>query len=405
MATCVFCGNGVGKSIRTKEHILPMWLLETTGDPHRKIRIEYDPDTSAEIIRPASTFHFPACGDCNSFYGRTLEGQAKSAFETLSSTGSLRVSQCYQLLDWFDKVRIGLWLGFHALHKEVFVPKFRIDARLGKKDRVAVVSVDPDDRFKGLHFGGCDNNVFRTSQAGLYVRINNVRILTFSFDSLISKFAGAPYCKEMFVVEHTDQHAGVMSPGTESLSQDWKEFGSIGATVLAQPVFCPASVGIEHVADTFFNPHMAGHLRKKPKLTRFEDLQRFFQMQLISNSDGVFRFHRNANERVNVAKAPHNDDRSFMLSLYRALLRHVLPLSPIEVIDEQGKKHGNILLTLLTVEKLLQIVLRLESLGASDAKLKDELIDEVHKLTRLREESQAHIHGTCLPESGILLRS
>jgi hypothetical protein len=46
-----------------------------------------------------------------------------------------------------------------------------------------------------------------------------------------------------------------------------------------------------------------------------------------------------------------------------------------------------------------------EGLGVSDPKLKDELIDEVHKLTRLREESQAHIHGTCLPDSGILFRS
>jgi hypothetical protein len=53
------------------------------------------------------------------------------------------------------------------LHKEAFVQKFRIDARLGKKDRVAIVSVDPEDRFEGLCFGGCDNNVFRTSQAGL----------------------------------------------------------------------------------------------------------------------------------------------------------------------------------------------------------------------------------------------
>jgi hypothetical protein len=405
MAICVFCGDEVRKSVRTREHVLPMWLLKATGDPNRKIRIEFDPDTGADVIRPASTFHFPACGDCNEFYGRTLEAQAKAAFETLSGTGSLRVSQCYHLLDWLDKVRIGLWLGFHALHKEVFVPKFRIDSRLGKKDRVAVVSVDPEDRFKGLHFGGCDNNVFRTSQAGLYVRINNVRILTFSFDCLISKFAGAPFCKQMLQVEHTEQHAGIISPGSGIVSQDWKEFGSLGATVIAQPVFWPGGVDIENVADMFFNAHMAGNLRKKPKITRLEHLQRFFQMQLISNSGGTFRFHRSGNERVRFVKAPRNDDGSFMLSLCRMLLQHVLPLSPLGVVDRQGRKHGNILLTLLTTEKLLQIVLRLEGLGASDPKLKDELIDEVHKLTRLREESQSHIHGTCLPDSGVLFRS
>ena len=382
-----------------------MWLLAATGDPNRKIRIEFDPDTGADIIRPASTFHFPACGDCNEFYGRTLESQAKTAFESLSGTGVLRVSQCYHLLDWLDKVRIGLWLGFHALHKEVFLPKFRIDARLGKKDRIAVVSVDPDDGFKGLYFGGCDNNTFRTSLAGIYVRINNVRILTLSFDSVISKFAGAAYCKQMLQLQHTEQHVGIMSHGTGTVSQDWKEFGSLGATVLAQPVFWPGGVAVKDAADMFFNAHMAGHLRKKPKITRIEHLKQFFQMQLISNSGGSFRFYRNGNERVRFVKAPRNDDGAFMLSLYRMLLQHVLMLSPLGVIDEQGRKHGNILLTLLTTEKLLQIVMRLEGLGLSNPRLKDELIDEVHKLTRIREESQSHIHGTCLPDSGVLFRS
>jgi hypothetical protein len=59
MTLCVFCGVEVRKSERSKEHILPMWLLKATGDPHRKIRIEFDPDSGADVIRPASTFHFP----------------------------------------------------------------------------------------------------------------------------------------------------------------------------------------------------------------------------------------------------------------------------------------------------------------------------------------------------------
>jgi hypothetical protein len=39
------------------------------------------------------------------------------------------VSQCYWLLDWLDKVRVGLWLGYNMLHKGEFAPKFRIDQR------------------------------------------------------------------------------------------------------------------------------------------------------------------------------------------------------------------------------------------------------------------------------------
>jgi hypothetical protein len=48
MAACVFCGKTVLKSERSKEHILPIWLLKATGDPHRNIRIEFDPDSGAD---------------------------------------------------------------------------------------------------------------------------------------------------------------------------------------------------------------------------------------------------------------------------------------------------------------------------------------------------------------------
>jgi hypothetical protein len=123
-----------------------MWLLRATGDPNRRIRIEIDPVTGEDIIRPASTFHFPACKACNNSYGTKLESHAKKAIEALSAGKSLQVSQCYWLLDWLDKVRIGLWVAFNTLHKEFFQPKFRIDQRLGKKDRIAIISVDPNDK-------------------------------------------------------------------------------------------------------------------------------------------------------------------------------------------------------------------------------------------------------------------
>jgi hypothetical protein len=113
-----------------------MWMLRATGDPNRRIRTEIDPITGQDVIRPASTFHFPAC-TCNESYGKKLEAQAKKAMEALFAGKSLQVSQCYWLLDWLDKVRIGLWLAYNTLHKEFYQPKFRIDQRLGKKDRIA----------------------------------------------------------------------------------------------------------------------------------------------------------------------------------------------------------------------------------------------------------------------------
>ena len=121
-SNCVFCGKTVPKAARSRERILPMWLLRATGDPNRRIKIETDPITGDDIFRPASTFHFPACSPCNALYGKTLETRAKNAVEALVAGKSPEVSQCYWLLDWLDKVRIGLWLGFNMLHKEEFQP-------------------------------------------------------------------------------------------------------------------------------------------------------------------------------------------------------------------------------------------------------------------------------------------
>ena len=406
MTLCVFCGSDVRKTGRSKEHILPMWLLKATGDPHRKIRIEFDPDSGADVIRPASTFHFPACKKCNQIYGKKLEAQAQRAMTTLFRGGALPVSQCYRLLDWLDKVRIGLWLGYHMLHKEVFVPKFRIDSRLGKKDRIAIISVDRDDTFKGFSVGGCDNNVFRTSQAGIYLRINNVRILSLSFDGLISFFAGIPYMKEMFVIaDDLDRHVGYLQRGKYKISQDWGEFSRLGTTIIAQPVSCPGGVPRDAIARTYFNNRMLVRMKNRVRISKPEHLNRVYQMQLISNAGGSFAYYSARNKCIRFGKAKRSDDAAFMHSLYSILLKHVLPLNPQRVINANGEKHGTVLLLLLYVEKLLQIVSRLEGLGISDPKLKAELIDEVHLLTRLREESQSHIAGSCTPESGKLLVS
>jgi hypothetical protein len=237
-SNCVFCGTAVGKAARSREHIIPMWLLRATGDPHRKIKIDSDPVTGADIVRPASTFHFPACEKCNETYGRKLETQAKKAMEGLFDGKSLTVSQCYWLLDWLDKVRVGLWLGYNMLHKEEFAPKFRIDQRIGIKDRIAIISVDPNDTTKGFGFSGLDNQIFRTSQPGMFFRINNIRILSLSFDGLISRFAGMPFPEEMLALSHDpDRHIAVMGRTDYRIRQDWREFHIPGATVIAQTSF------------------------------------------------------------------------------------------------------------------------------------------------------------------------
>jgi hypothetical protein len=396
-SNCVFCGKPVGKAARSREHILPMWLLRATGDPNRLIKIETDPITGKDVCRPASTFHFPACQPCNEHYGKTLEVRAKKAIETLIAGKSLEVSQCYSLLDWLDKVRVGLWLGYNMLHKEQFAPRFRISQRLGTKDRVAIVSVDPQDHSKGFAFGGLDNQIFRTSQAGMFIRINNARILSVSFDGVISRFAGMPYPKELLALSNDpDRLSAIMAPRDYRLKQNWKEFVIPGTTVIAQACFWLGNCVEQGNFYSFINQNTLPRLRKIPKLRKPADLNQFVQTQLISNATGVFCYHLNKRKRIRFMRAKDNTDFNFVKTLYSLFSQRVLPLNPTRVIDPDGTKRGIVLLEMLWLEKATQIVLRLREMGMGDERLLSELVDELQKVCRIHEESVANHQGTCV---------
>jgi len=75
---CVFCGKRPeGKN---KEHVLPRWLLELTGDPTRPANFGLDLSAGSEYPKlrqyAFSQFQFPACENCNQIYS-ALEGSAK----------------------------------------------------------------------------------------------------------------------------------------------------------------------------------------------------------------------------------------------------------------------------------------------------------------------------------------
>lgn len=394
-SNCVFCGTAVGKSSRSREHVIPMWLLRATGDPNRKIKIDSDPATGADIVRPASTFHFPACRPCNEKYGKTLEGRAKKALESLMAGRSLQVSQCYWLLDWLDKVRVGLWLGYNMLHKEEFAPKFRIDQRIGIKDRIAIISVDPNDSTKGFGFSGLDNQIFRTSQAGMFFKVNNVRILSLSFDGLISRFAGMPFPSEMLALnDDPDRLIAVMRRTDYRIAQDWKEFDIPGATVIAQTSFWWGNCVEDESFALWINENTIPRFKKIPKLRKAADLNQFVQTQLISNATGEFRYHRNSRQRLRFGQAKDNSDWSFVRALYVLFWRHVLPLNPQEQIEADGRRHSTILLAMLWIEKSVQLAIRLRQMGGiSDDKSFGPVVEELQKVYRAWEELRANTLG------------
>jgi len=157
---CVFCGKR--PESKTKEHIIPKWLIELTGDLNRVITLGIsgkhlnEKDELKEMKISFNSFQFPACKKCNEDFGH-LENITKPIIQKILSDEYLSILELDVLLDWFDKVRVGLWLGYLILEKVLTSvrPKFHITQRIGDKDRSLVV-YKFNDNLNGIQFGGAN---------------------------------------------------------------------------------------------------------------------------------------------------------------------------------------------------------------------------------------------------------
>jgi hypothetical protein len=189
---CIFCGEKPVE--KNKEHVLPKWLLELSGDPKRVVNQGIDWKTGNNRFFSADQFVFPACTDCNSFYADYLESDAKRIIEKLIRHEPVKCADYKILLDWFDKVRVGLWLGFRYLNKNHLgiKPNFHIDQRLGTKDRI-LVCYPYNKGEKGITYIGTDSPLFSVMPSTLGIRINNLIFINVSSDYLVSSRLGFPY--------------------------------------------------------------------------------------------------------------------------------------------------------------------------------------------------------------------
>lgn len=192
---CVFCGERPeGKN---KEHVLPRWLIELTGDPTRRANFGLDLSQEFEDAKlrsyAFSQFHFPACKVCNGIYS-VLETQAKAIVLKLLASEALVPHEISTLLDWFDKIRIGLWLGYHQLDKnlEQITPRFHIRDRIGRKDRLLIITFRGDKR-QLLSFMGPNLLAFRFSPIALGLIINELCFVNISCDYFLARRVGFPY--------------------------------------------------------------------------------------------------------------------------------------------------------------------------------------------------------------------
>jgi hypothetical protein len=194
---CVFCGEK--PESKTKEHVIPKWLIELTGDLNRIITLGISwnhlmkENEIKELKFSFNSFQFPACKSCNEDFSK-LEGLIKPIIEKILSDKYITVPEIDILLDWFDKVRVGLWLGFLFLEKGLIPvnPKFHITRRIGDKDRSLAIYKFVDTK-KGIQFGGANLPCFSFNPSCFSLTINNYLFLNISHDFIYSKNLGFPY--------------------------------------------------------------------------------------------------------------------------------------------------------------------------------------------------------------------
>jgi hypothetical protein len=190
---CVFCG-GIPED-KNKEHILPQWLIELTGNPKRVVPFGRNFRTNKIIKFDWSSFVFPSCQICNDRFSK-LESAVKPVVVSLLNREPISSVKLILLLDWLDKVRTGLWLGYSYLQKNVFgiKHKFYINQRIGMKDRMLAIYPIASEE-KGLNSFGVETIGFHLKPSCISLRINNIHILNMSWDFMCSARCGFPFPK------------------------------------------------------------------------------------------------------------------------------------------------------------------------------------------------------------------
>ena len=193
---CVFCGCKVIS--KTKEHVIPRWLMQMTGDPKRNVNFQVflPHDQGRHRTFSFDSFQFPACDSCNNNFAK-LEGRAKTVIEKLLSRAGVFGSEWTTLLDWLDKVRIGIWLGTRSLDKNYVAvePFFHIADRMGKKDRSLIIATARHGQ--RLSFFGTNSLTFRFMPSCFGLLINDIGLVNVSHEFLLSRRMGFPYGQDL----------------------------------------------------------------------------------------------------------------------------------------------------------------------------------------------------------------
>lgn len=199
---CVFCGENPEE--KNMEHVIPKWLIELTGDVNRKIRVDFDfGDIDHINMREYSfnAFKFPACKECNTKFSK-LEGITKPIIIKMINRKDLNESEVSTLLDWIDKIRIGLWLAYLYLNKNYcsIDPNYHISFRVGASDRMIAIYFSKE-KINRINFMGVNIPIFQYTPCCFTLVINEIYLFNLSTNYLISRRIGFPFPESSFLLD------------------------------------------------------------------------------------------------------------------------------------------------------------------------------------------------------------
>lgn len=232
---CVFCGNRPRD--KNREHVLPRWLIALTGAPNRIAH--FGPDFQNKRIRKFAfdELTFPACSECNSAFA-VLEKGAEQVVRRLLAQQATNADDLMLFLDWIDKVRVGMWLGYFYLDKNFagIEPSFHIIQRLGLYDRMVSV-VRLEEWVQGLRFVGTSSRFYQLSPTCFGLGINDLYFVSASGMSLCSQRLGFPYLQPVRIREDHRMEVS-FNRGSERIRYPVERSGSLpDAVSIYQPVF------------------------------------------------------------------------------------------------------------------------------------------------------------------------
>lgn len=264
---CVFCG--VRPESKTKEHVIPLWLIELTGERNRNIRFG-----STDKSFAFDQFVFPACDECNNEYSK-LEGYVKPVILKVLEGKGIIDKEAELLLDWFDKVRIGLWLGGLMLFKNPteIDPHYYISSRERLKGRDRLLYIGRAEApGKALQFHSIDDPVFWHVPCFGFLYINGIQFVNVSFFGICGAAMGLPKVKIEKLIIGEGVALKLNMPKRPGWRENWPAAPK-GFSILAQASYEAFSPDVFDRKAKYIDQMQLGKLKSKVHLYKDSSLQ------------------------------------------------------------------------------------------------------------------------------------